>query len=139
KIIGVTQALNKKGGPFTQDDEARLKAFTAQLAISLQNAKLFDDVQNMKNYNESMLQSMSNGVVTLNEDGKIITCNHAGLRILRTAPADILNRTAPEFFTGPNSWILERIKVVDQTLKTDISMGGEMNIAEEKISVNLTV
>src|SRR6202044_1639503 len=31
KVIGVTQALNKKGGTFTAEDEARLKAFTAQL------------------------------------------------------------------------------------------------------------
>src|SRR4029077_11923263 len=55
KIIGVTQALNKKGGPFSDEDEARLKAFTAQLAINLENAKLFDDLQNVKNYNDSML------------------------------------------------------------------------------------
>ena len=56
KIIGVTQVLNKRGGPFTQEDESRLKAFTAQVSIALENAKLFDDVQNMKNYSESMLR-----------------------------------------------------------------------------------
>src|SRR6266851_3746040 len=89
KTVGVTQVLNKKGGLFTKDDEARLKAFTAQLAINLQSAKLFDDVQNVKNYNESMLQSMSNGVVTMNEDGRIVTCNVAGLRILRVKAKDI--------------------------------------------------
>ena len=64
KVIGVTQVLNKRGGPFTDEDESRLKAFTAQISIALENAALFDDVQNMKNYNESMLQSMSNGVIT---------------------------------------------------------------------------
>ena len=139
KVIGVTQALNKRGGPFTTDDEARLKAFTAQLAISLQNAKLFDDVQNMKNYNESMLQSMSNGVVTLQEDGRIATCNQAGLRILRTSAKEVLNRTAQEFFGGANSWILERIKIVDDTLRPDIIMGGELAVGDEKVSANLTV
>src|SRR5437879_3662950 len=112
KIIGVTQVLHKRGGPFTQEDEARLKAFTAQLAISLENAKLFDDVQNIKNYNESMLQSMSNGVVTMNEAGRIVTCNVAGLRILRVKAQDISGRSAAEFFTGPNAWILDKIKMV---------------------------
>ena len=86
KVIGVTQVLNKRGGAFTNDDEARLKAFTAQISIALENAKLFDDVQNMKNYSESMLESMSNGVITMNEDGKIITCNAAGLSMLQLAP-----------------------------------------------------
>src|ERR1700694_2184946 len=117
KIIGVTQVLNKRGGPFNEEDEARLKAFTAQLAISLENAKLFDDVQNGKNYNESMLQSMSNGVVTLNEEGRIVTCNVAGLRILRVTLENIRNKPAAEFFTGPNAWILEKIKSVEGTLK----------------------
>jgi adenylate cyclase len=138
KVIGATQALNKKGGPFTPEDEARLKAFTAQLAISLQNAKLFDDVQNMKNYNDSMLQSMTNGVVTLNEDGKIQTCNRAGLCILRVAEEDVVNKTAQEFFAGANSWILDRIKVVDQTLHSDITMGADLMVGNDKLSVNLT-
>ena len=42
--IGCTQVLNKKGGRFTEEDESRLKAFTQQVAIALENAKLFDDV-----------------------------------------------------------------------------------------------
>src|SRR5574341_1453538 len=37
KIIGVTQVLNKRGGPFTNEDESRLRAFTAQVSIALEN------------------------------------------------------------------------------------------------------
>ena len=33
--IGCTQVLNKRGGPFTNEDEARLKAFTQQVSIAL--------------------------------------------------------------------------------------------------------
>ena len=73
KVIGVTQVLNKRGGPFTASDEERLQAFTAQISIGLENAKLFDDVQKMKNYNESVLESMSNGVVTLDDRRVIVT------------------------------------------------------------------
>jgi adenylate cyclase len=139
KTIGVTQVLNKKGGPFTDEDEKRLKVFTAQLAISLENAKLFDDIQNMKNYNEGVLQSMSNGVVTLNEEGRIVTCNNAGLRILRVAAKEILNRLAGEFFTGGNAWILGRIAEVGNTLQPDIAMDAELTVAADRLSVNLTV
>jgi adenylate cyclase len=71
KKIGVTQVLNKRGGAFTSEDEARLKAFTSQISIGLENAKLFDDVENIKNYNESILESMSSGVITLSPDGVI--------------------------------------------------------------------
>ena len=84
KVIGCTQVLNKKGGKFTDEDESRLKAFTQQVAIALENAKLFDDVSKSRKYNESMLSSMSNGVITIDGDGKIVTCNRSGLKILKT-------------------------------------------------------
>ncbi|MDP7098090.1 MAG: GAF domain-containing protein [Rhodospirillales bacterium] len=143
KTIGVTQVLNKRGGPFTDEDEQRLKAFTAQVAIALENAKLFDDVQNMKNYNESMLESMTNGVITMDEDGKIVTCNAAVLRILHVQPDDILNRKAEDFFSGANAWIMEKIKDVGEMLESDVYMDAEMEVTKEEdeketISANIT-
>ncbi len=98
RTIGVTQVLNRRGGPFTAEDEQRLKAFTAQVSISLQNAKLFDDVQNMRNYSEAMLASMSNGVITLDRAGTVATCNDAGGRILGAGTARIVGRHYAEVF-----------------------------------------
>ena len=139
RIIGVTQVLNKRGGPFTNEDESRLKAFTAQISIALENAKLFADVQNMKNYNESMLESMSSGVLTLDETEKIVTCNAAGLRILQVAAKDLINKAAPEFFSGINAWILEKLKRVAETHQLDLTMDAEMELAGQRRSVNVTV
>ena len=108
KIIGVTQALNRRGGPFTEEDEARLKAFTAQVSIALENAKLFEDVQNMRNYNQSVLESMSSCVITLDEDGLIHTCNRAGHRLLGMDDSELINKSVDEVFTDKNAWIVER-------------------------------
>jgi adenylate cyclase len=138
-IIGVTQALNKSGGPFTAEDEARLKAFTAQVAIALENAKLFEDVQKIKNYNENMLESMSNGVITLDERDAIVTCNGAGSRILKLPPAGIVGKSAQDFFAGKNEWILERIAKVKSEKASSVAMDLELTVAERPVSVNLTV
>ena len=139
KIIGVTQVLNKRGSTFDEDDESRLNAFTAQIAIALENAQLFDDVQNIKNYNESMLESMSNAVITMDEDGKIVTCNASGMRIMRVEPDDIIGKTAEEFYTGKNDWILEKITRVTETQESDTVMDSEMNFDDEEMSINVTV
>ena len=143
KTIGVTQVLNKRGGPFSEEDEQRLKAFTAQVSIALENAKLFEDVQNMKNYNESMLESMSNGVITMDEDGKIVTCNAAGLRIMKTGIDDILGKQADEFFVDANAWLMERVKKVEETLEQDVLMDAELEFGDddekEKISANVNL
>lgn len=142
KVIGVTQVLNKRGGPFSEEDEARLKAFTSQIAIALENAKLFEDVQNMKNYNESMLESMTNGVVTLDEDGKIVTCNAAGLRILKVKANEIIDKKAEAFFINENLWLMEQARLVDETGEGDIKMDAELVVGpedkREKISTNVT-
>jgi adenylate cyclase len=139
KTIGVTQVLNKRGGAFTDDDEARLRAFTSQISIGLENAKLFDEVQTIKNYNEGILESMSSALVTLNEDGVIVTCNSAGFRIMKTKAADILQKSAKEFFGETNGWILDRIKKVEETQTHDIIMGAQVTFGGEAMSVNLTI
>lgn len=140
KTIGVTQVLNKRGGPFTDEDEFRLRAFTAQVSIALENAKLFDDVQNMKNYSESMLESMSNGVITVNEYGKIITCNAAGMHILRIHnPKEILERNIQDVFKEENSWVLDNVRKVDTTQTPEEIMDAELEFDGATISVNLTV
>src|ERR1035437_1416444 len=139
KTIGVTQVLNKRGGPFTNEDESRLRAFTAQISIALENAKLFADVHNMKNYNEAMLESMSNAVVTLDDSGKIATCNAAGLKILKVRPEQIRQRPVAEFFGGENAWIVERLKHVDETAAADMFMDAELAVGGEKVSANVTI
>ncbi len=139
KNIGVTQVLNKKGGAFTTEDEFRLRTFTNQISIALENAQLFNEVQNTKNYNESMLESMSNGVVTLNEDRKIITCNKAGMRIMKILAEEIIDRQADDFFTGSNAWIIDKIKKVEESQKSEVIVDAEIECGGEKISVNITV
>ncbi|MDD3147614.1 MAG: adenylate/guanylate cyclase domain-containing protein, partial [Candidatus Riflebacteria bacterium] len=139
KTIGVTQVLNKHGGPFSQEDEARLRAFTAQVSIALENAKLFADVQAMKNYNEAMLESMSNGLITLDASGKIATCNAACSRILRVSAASIINKPAAEFFAADNAWVLEKLRLVTETQQQQTSVDAPLKVGSETLSVNLTV
>jgi adenylate cyclase len=137
--IGVTQVLNRRGGAFTDEDESRLRAFTAQISIALENAKLFADVQAMKNYNESMLESMSSGVITFDADDRIVTCNAAGLRILRVQSEQILHKHAPDFFGADNAWFVERLRLLVGEKSVVALMDAEFKLGEDKVSVNLTL
>jgi adenylate cyclase len=139
KRIGVTQVLNKSGGTFTEEDEARLKAFTSQVAIGLENAKLFADVQNIKNYNEGILQSMTNGLLTLDNDGKVKTSNEAAFKILKVGHDEVIGKSASELFGGTNSWLAEKLTAAQQNGKVEVLMDAELDFKGEKRSVNLTV
>ncbi|MGB1213621.1 MAG: GAF domain-containing protein [Pikeienuella sp.] len=138
KVIGVTQVLNKAGGPFDHEDESRLKAFTAQIAIGLENAKLFDDVQSMKNYNESMLQSMANGVVTVDDEFTIKTCNKAAARMIGKPEAEIVKQSFVDVFGEENQFLIDKVKEVAETNESDEIMGAELKFGDAKpLSVNL--
>lgn len=140
KVIGVTQVLNKRGGPFDDEDERRLRAFTGQIAVALETAQLFEDVQAMKNYNEAMLQSMSNGVITIDEDGKIATCNYAGQKILRLFSEAIVGQPYADVFEARNPWICKKIAELDADTRGDTItvMDASFAQAEDTKSVNAT-
>jgi adenylate cyclase len=139
KVIGVTQALNKKNGFFSEEDESRLKAFTSQISAALENAALFADVENMKNYNEGVLQSITNAVLTVNEKGIIAKCNAAGQDILKKPENEIVGQKIQDFFVGPNQWLIDRLEVVKETNQTDMSMDASIMVGEETVSANVTM
>jgi adenylate cyclase len=139
KVIGVTQVLNKKGGVFTDEDEQRLKAFTAQIAIALENSKLFDDVRRMQGYNDSMLQSMSNGVITLDPAGKVVTCNAAGGRIWGGEPLALIGRDFADLVDEAGKWVVERLATVKERGVSDVFPDAALSINGLAKSVNLTL
>lgn len=139
KTIGVTQVLNKRNGSFTAEDEARLKTFTAQIAISLENASLFADVQNIKNYNEGILLSMTNAVLTFDEDGVLKTCNKAGEKIFDDPGNPIDGKTATEIFAETNPWLLKKIDGVLASKRNDVTIDADLQGGSSKHSANVTV
>ncbi|HDY90467.1 MAG TPA: PAS domain-containing protein, partial [bacterium] len=78
-------------------------------------------------------------VITLDEDGKIITCNASGFSIMQVSPEDILEQHYEEYFTGTNTWVMEKIKRIEETQTTDVTMDADLEFGKEKLSVNLTV
>ena len=137
--IGVTQVLNKHTGPFNAADEKRLQAFSSQAAIALENAQLFEDVLNERNYSESILKSLSDGVITLDSRCRIIKVNDAAQRILKTTEAELLERPADEIFTGDNVWVIEGIDRVRKSNESDIAIDTELKFGDEEVSVNSTI
>ncbi|MDA7790895.1 GAF domain-containing protein [Opitutales bacterium] len=136
KTIGVSQVLNKRGGSFNQEDEKRLAAFTSQISMGIENAKLFDDVQNQKNYSESILSSMHDAVITIDENKMVRTCNPAGLKVLKLSNlTDVLNRSLIELLGSENSWLTNKLESVDEQ---EEFLDATLVIQGDKLSVNVS-
>lgn len=83
EIIGVVQAMNKKGADFDEDDEDLIRALCSHMAVALENARLFEKTVEMKNYLASVQESISNAIVTLDEEFRVVTVNRAARSLLR--------------------------------------------------------
>lgn len=137
QCVGVMQVLNKQSGQFTVTDERRLRAFTAQAAIALENARLFDDVLNMKNYNESILKSLSNGVITLDSERRIEKVNEAARKLLGLGD-ECLHRPLDQVFGPDNAWISGSVDKVAASGAIDLTLDTDIRLPRDAVAVNLT-
>jgi adenylate cyclase len=84
-----------------------------------------------------MLSSMSNGVITINEDDEIETCNDSGLRIMKLEESpQILKQKTTDFFKGDNEWILSKLENVEEG---EYIPDAELTFEDEKISTNVSI
>jgi len=76
-IIGVAQVMNKKKGYFEKEDEELLSAISSQIAVALENAQLFERTNNMKNYLDRVQNSITNSIISLDNNYEVVTANQA--------------------------------------------------------------
>lgn len=82
KILGCIEVLNKKDNSyFDESDVEFLLAMANQAAITIDNAILLQQVRMEKNRIESIVSSMTDGVIVTDEKSKIVIMNPAARKI----------------------------------------------------------
>ncbi len=139
RVIGVMEILNRKLGAFGPADERRLHAFCAEAAVAIENAQLFEEISAERNYNESILRSMSNAVLTLDADGVLRKVNESATRILHRGERELVGRALSELFVGRNAWVARSLDKVRAAGKTDITVDTDLYVNRAQVvSVDLT-
>ena len=138
KIIGVTQAINKSSGHFDKNDEDMLKALTSQIAVSLENAKLYQNTVRMKNYLASVQDSITNSIFTLDRDFKVVTLNKAALHLFGFTPQQVIGRDFQDILGGQNEAIFILINWIHTFQKPLVDYDVDLVTPNgEKHAVNL--
>jgi adenylate cyclase len=106
----------------------------------LENAQLFDEVLTVKNYTENILRSTSNGMITTDLAGRIVTANEASLGILKSPADAVVGTLAAKLFSGKNGWVFDSLMRAAETGDRDISLDASLSLADgSTIAVNMTV
>ncbi|MBF0499063.1 MAG: GAF domain-containing protein [Candidatus Riflebacteria bacterium] len=138
QVIGVTQIINKIHGTFDRTDEEMLGAFSAQAAVSLENAQLYEKTMTMKKYLEAILSSLSNGVITLDHKRRIVRVNPVALRILGLeSEGDALGRILADIFGESNKQLVQEVEhVFEKNTQNALYDIDFKSTGEEKHSIN---
>ncbi|WP_372370401.1 adenylate/guanylate cyclase domain-containing protein [Candidatus Uabimicrobium sp. HlEnr_7] len=134
--IGVLQILNKRDGSFCERDLRRAVSLASQAAISIDNARLFEETLNLKNYQQAILESLSNGVMTFDQRESLTVANDAAMKILQLR--NILEKKNGEIFVENNKWVADSIHEVLTNGSNDLAMDTELETSNGSVSVNLT-
>jgi adenylate cyclase len=118
----------------------RMSAFAAQAAIAIENATLFAEVAAERNYNESILRSMSSGVITLDRDARVAKLNAAACTILGIPPEAAGGADARLLLTGDNAWLMDEIETVSASGRPKALLDADVRtVRGDTISANLSI
>lgn len=125
KVIGILIIVNKiDGTDFASSDLTLLMTIAGQMALAIENIQLFDKLSDfnrnlqvqiseatyalteLKNFNESILQNISSGILTVDFEGRIIFANKAGEEILGLTKGQLVNRSLSDIFGQKASQVL---------------------------------
>ena len=82
QLIGIMLLGPRLSGRiYGSTEQSALQVLCGQLAVAIENAVLFTEVQNARIYNEILLQNLTTGVVAADADGRITVFNQEAAQI----------------------------------------------------------
>jgi putative methionine-R-sulfoxide reductase with GAF domain len=87
RAIGVIEFLNRRDGAFTVPDLELISMIGREVGIAFENALLVRELRRSRAFLESMVDSLSAGLIVLDADGRVIEFNPRGRPAHRRAGA----------------------------------------------------
>ncbi|RZS99443.1 adenylate/guanylate cyclase domain-containing protein [Aquimarina brevivitae] len=140
EILGVIQVINKLDGNFDKRDLSILQGFASQIRIAIENAKLFDEVHNVKNYLDVLVQNLDNAIVTVDLSGHIKTVNQTFYTMFGLDSSEnVINKHVKELHTSLSPLFKHYINTISTGKKEYQDEIEIQTIASKNVVVNLSV
>lgn len=117
------------GDFYATDDLGFLVTLANQSAVAINNAKLYDEIRQVRDYNVSILARMESGVITVDRQNTIVFCNPASAGILASVDSMMIGRNLADVdstLAGLSANTLER-EITRANLEINLSRGEEIH------------
>jgi PAS domain S-box-containing protein len=96
KLVGfICMGEKLSGEPYSPDDLEMLLTMASEAAIAIENAKLYRDITQTRDYLNNLIQSSEDAIVSLDLNGKILTWNEGAGKIFGYQASEIIGKTPP--------------------------------------------
>lgn len=97
---GVIEAINRKSGQFSPQDQEFLTLLGRQAAVAYQNLLLIEEVSRGKVWLESLVGNLSGGLMAINAAGRMTILNPSAAQLLGLPAGDYAGKPATEVLAG---------------------------------------
>jgi len=82
QTVGVIEAMNPRGGTFTQDQAELLSALAGLAASAVENARLFARIRAAETRYESLFEENADPIFITDADGQVVDANQRALQLM---------------------------------------------------------
>lgn len=113
-VIGLGRASD--GSLLSSEDLEILRTVSGYIAVAIENSRLYEEQQQhteelalLKEFNESIVESVNVGLLAVDDDGRIIRCNSPFEQITKRRRDDVVGKRVDEIFDEAFALNLEAI------------------------------
>jgi PAS domain S-box-containing protein len=136
KLVGVLTLGEKLSGEiYNPDDLELLLTMASEAGIAIENAKLYRDITETRNYLNNLIQSSDDAIITLNLEGKILSWNEGARKILGYQPEEVIGKNVPFLAENEIKNYIHKILSGEEVKVVELEREGK---SKEKIPLLLT-
>jgi PAS domain S-box-containing protein len=97
EVIGVIQVVDAAVGRFSANHVRLVESLASTAAIAIENASLYEETDQLRAFNQNIVQSMEEGILLTDAGGHITFVNPRGGDLLGYAPEELTGRPMQDF------------------------------------------
>jgi nitrogen-specific signal transduction histidine kinase len=101
-------------------EQNALQVLCGQLAVAIDNAQLFTEVENARIYNETLLENLTTGVIAAGADERVTVFNNEAGQITGLNPRDIIDYSLDRLPRGLREILCETLRSGDRQENSEL-------------------
>jgi nitrogen-specific signal transduction histidine kinase/uncharacterized membrane protein len=101
-------------------EQNALQVLCGQLAVAIDNAQLFTEVENARIYNETLLENLTTGVIAAGADERVTVFNNEAGQITGVNPDDVIDHSVDRLPKGLRAILCETLLTGDRQENSEL-------------------